>query len=83
VFYLNQLHITINSPKNTDFEIAIFNIEGKNVDTVVTQKNFLGESRLSKNIAHLPAGVYTIRATGRVQQENVEYIQTIKFIKID
>jgi len=63
-------------------KIAVFNLEGRVVRTITTQNNFLGETILSKNMADLPTGTYTIRATGRVQQENVEYVQTIKFIKI-
>jgi len=79
---VNQLQIAINSSKNIDLRVAVFNIEGREVNTVVTRKNFLGEIILSKNMADLPAGIYTIRATGSVKQENVEYLQTIKFIKI-
>jgi len=78
----NQLHIVITSKKKMNFEVAVFDMGGRNVDTVTTQKNFWGELRISENIADLPAGVYTLRAVGRIQQENVEYIQTIKFIKM-
>ncbi len=78
----NQLHVTVNSSENIDLKIAVFNIEGRVVRTITTQNNFFGETILSKNMADLPTGTYTIRATGRVQQENVEYVQTIKFIKI-
>lgn len=78
-----QLHLTINSPQKMDIEVVVFNMEGRQVDTMVLQDDFLGERRFSNNVTRLPAGSYTLRATGRVEKENVDYLQMIKFIKID
>ncbi len=79
----DELHISINSPKRMDLTISIFNMEGKFVDTLVTRKNFFGEGTLSKNMAHLPVGLYTIRASGKIQEEQVEHIQSLKLIKVE
>ena len=77
----NQLNVIITTQKKMDLKLAIFNMEGKHIDSLAAQENFSGERQLSKNVTNLPAGVYTIRATGLVKQENVEYLQTIKFVK--
>lgn len=78
----NQLHLTIHSSRNIDIQVAIFNAEGSKIRTIATQTNFLGEMMLSKNIADLPAGLYTLRAIGSDYQESVKRVQTIKFVKV-
>ena len=77
----NQLNITINSLNKIDLNIAVYNMEGREVDTFFVQKDFSGETILSKHIAHFPAGIYTIKARGHNKNVNAEQVQTIKFIK--
>lgn len=79
----DQLHLIITSERNIDLQVTIFNLEGRSVDTVLAETNFLGSLTFSKNIANLPAGAYTIRAMGSDHQESVNRVQTIKFIKIN
>ena len=77
-----QLHITVQSKRKIDLRIAIFNVEGRSIVPITVETKFSGTTTLSKNIEDLPAGTYTIRATGSDPQEGVERMQTIQFVKV-
>ncbi len=75
-----QLNITINSLQKQVISIAIFDIAGREVATFAVQKDFLGTTKLSKNVAHLPTGIYTVQARGHHQHGKIE-VQTVQVIK--
>ena len=79
----DQLQLTITSQKQMDLQVAVFDMNGHQVTSLVSSTNFVGEQKLTKSIAQLPAGFYMVRALGRVLQGHVPYLQTIKFIKVE
>ena len=77
----DQLNITISSKSKAELVIDVFDSEGRSIDTLIEKIIFPGQINISRDIANLPSGFYTIRATSRDLQKAVERIQTIKFIK--
>ncbi len=77
----DQLNLTIQSKRNVNLSVDIFNLEGRNISNVAEETNFTGQITLSKDIKDLPAGPYVIRAISRGQKDSVNRIQSIKFIK--
>jgi hypothetical protein len=77
----NQININIRSENNADIEIDIFDFEGRKIKTIVKERFYSGEIRLTKDVENLPQGIYTVRVTSRDLQSGNIKIQTIKFVK--
>lgn len=79
----NQLQLTITSQKKMHLQVVVFDMTGKQVATFLSDRNFIGDNKLTKSVAHLPTGVYVVRAHGRALHERVEYLQSLKFTKVE
>ena len=76
-----QLQITIASESKVNVIMDIVTLDGKRISTIAEQTILPGKITVSKGVADLPAGIYTVRVTSRDLQGGGESIQTIKFAK--
>lgn len=77
----NQIQIILESENRADIMIDMLDSEGKKVRVIAQESNFSGKKTISQPLDDLPAGIYSIFATRRDQQEGKEWIQAVKFIK--
>ncbi len=78
----NNMTIEFNGKSTGHLKVEILDSLGRIVDVVYEDNVFQGKMILSKNITDLPKGSYTIYAKNYNQQERLERIQAVKFIKL-
>jgi len=78
---VDYLNIEIQGQDHTNLSVAIFNAEGSLVDTISQATVFPNDRTISRNIADLPVGFYTIRASQQDIQTGIESIQAVQFVK--
>ena len=75
----SQLHLSIFTEHSVDLIIELYNVQGLLIDKLVDQENVLGELNFTKQIGHLTAGSYFVRARTKDGQ-GVVRTQTAQFI---
>ncbi|WP_169435029.1 chondroitinase-B domain-containing protein [Neolewinella persica] len=73
------LTLTIDEGAGDDITVDLLDFTGRKLNTLHQSQSTLSEVVLQHSVDSLPAGLYTVRATG--QKAAARWIQTIQFVK--
>ncbi|KAA3636757.1 MAG: T9SS C-terminal target domain-containing protein [Bacteroidetes bacterium] len=77
----NHVMIKLNTEAATDIKVDIFDLQGKQVMSILNERVPAGEKTISHEIGGLTNGIYTVQASSRDTLEGIAKMQIVKLVK--